>query len=48
VPRRLLEPGAARLMAIAEVSRVAPDHVRVRQVAGPDMPVSGDWVAFPF
>lgn len=48
VPRRMLEPGVARLMAIAEVSRVASDHVRVRQVAGPDMPESGDWVAFPF
>ncbi len=48
VPLRVLEPGAAGLLAIAEVVRVTPEQVRVRQVAGPGLPETGNWAAFPF
>ena len=48
VPLRLLEPGAVGLMAIAEVVRVTYEQVGLRQVAGPGLPDTGNWAAFPF
>lgn len=48
LPRRVLEPGAAHHLALAEVAQVGPQSARLRQLAGPALAGRGDWVALPF
>lgn len=47
IPSRLLEPGALDRVALAEVLRVDAKQTQVRQLAGPPLPLTGDWVAVP-
>jgi hypothetical protein len=47
VPRKLLEPGTLGLMVLAEVVRVMPNRAVLRQMAGPQLPRAGEWVALP-
>lgn len=48
LPQRVLEPGVAQHLALAEVERVGPHSARLRQLAGPALAGRGDWVALPF
>lgn len=47
LPQRLLQDGAARQMALVEVSGIGPRGARLRQLAGPSLAPQGRWVAFP-
>lgn len=47
VPGRMLEPEAAKHMALAQVVRVSSDRTELHQLAGPPLPSQGHWVALP-
>jgi hypothetical protein len=47
LPSRLYEPESMRRVALAEVTRAGPRHTELRQLAGPPLPLNGDWVAIP-
>lgn len=47
VPSRLLEPGATQHLALAEVVRIGRHQTELQQLAGPALPVHGQWVALP-
>jgi hypothetical protein len=47
LPSRLYEPESMRRVALAEVTRAGPRHTELRQLAGPPLPLNGDWVAMP-
>jgi hypothetical protein len=44
---RVHEPESMRRVALAEVTRVGPRQTELRQLAGPPLPLNGDWVAMP-
>lgn len=48
MPGRSIEDAAVHGLAIAEVVGVQAGRARLKQIAGPDLPVSGRWVALPF
>ena len=47
LPSRLYEPESMRRVALAEITRAGGRHAELRQLAGPPLPLNGDWVAFP-
>lgn len=47
LPSRLYEPESMRRVALAEVTRAGARHTELRQLAGPPLPLNGDWVAVP-
>jgi len=47
VPSRMLEPEAAKHMALAQVVRVGSERTELQQLAGPPLPPQGHWVALP-
>lgn len=47
LPSRVHEPESMRRVALAEVTRVGPRQTELRQLAGPPLPLNGDWVAMP-
>lgn len=47
LPSRLYEPESMRRVALAEITRAGPRHTELRQLAGPPLPLNGDWVAMP-
>lgn len=47
LPSRVYEPESMRRVALAEVIRVGPSRSELRQLAGPPIPLNGDWVAMP-
>ncbi len=47
LPQRLVEPGALGQLAMAEVVQVHKDRVHLKQIAGPELPQQGHWVALP-
>jgi len=36
-----------RRVALAEITRAGARHAELRQLAGPPLPLNGDWVAMP-
>lgn len=47
LPSRMYEPDAMRRVALAEITRAGPRHAELRQLAGPPLPLNGNWVAMP-
>lgn len=47
LPSRLLEPGAARALALVQVGTPAANGTPLRWLAGPRPEQAGDWVALP-
>lgn len=47
LPGRLLEPGAARALALVQVGTPSPAGTPLRWLAGPRPSQEGDWVALP-
>lgn len=47
LPSRLYEPESMRRVALAEITRAGARHAELRQLAGPPLPLNGDWVAMP-
>ncbi len=47
LPSRVYEAESMRRVGLAEVTRAGLRHAELRQLAGPPLPLSGDWVAVP-
>lgn len=47
VPSRMLEPGAAQHLVLAQVVRVGPERTELQQLAGPALAAQGHWMALP-
>lgn len=47
VPARMLEPGVAQHLALAQVVRVGPHRTELQQLAGPALATHGTWMALP-
>lgn len=47
IPSRILEPGIAQHLALAQVVRVGPNRSELQQLAGPRLPTQGAWLALP-
>lgn len=47
VPKRMLEAGAAKHLALAQVVKVGTDLVELQQLAGPALPAQSHWMALP-
>ncbi len=47
LPSRVYEAESMRRVALAEVTRAGLRHTELRQLAGPPLPLNGDWVAVP-
>jgi hypothetical protein len=47
VPSRMLEPGVAQHLALAQVVKVGPHRTELQQLAGPDLAPHGAWMALP-
>jgi hypothetical protein len=47
VPARMLEPGVAQHLALAQVVKVGPHHTELQQLAGPALASHGAWMALP-
>ena len=47
VPARMLEPGVAQHLALAQVVRVGPHRTELQQLAGPALAPHGTWMALP-
>jgi hypothetical protein len=47
LPSRVHETESMRRVAMAEVTRAGPRYTELRQLAGPPLPLNGDWVAMP-
>ena len=47
VPARMLEPGVAQHLALAQVVKVGPHRTELQQLAGPALALHGAWMALP-
>lgn len=47
VPSRILEPGVAQHLVLAQVVRVGPERTELQQLAGPALAAQGHWMALP-
>jgi hypothetical protein len=47
VPSRMLEPGLAQHLALAQVVKVGAHHTELQQLAGPALATHGAWMALP-
>lgn len=47
VPARMLEPGVAQHLALAQVVKVGPHRTELQQLAGPALASHGAWLALP-
>lgn len=47
VPARMLEPGLAQHLALAQVVKVGPHRTELQQLAGPALASQGAWMALP-
>lgn len=47
IPSRMLEPGIAQHLALAQVVRVGNNRSELQQLAGPRLPPHGSWLALP-
>jgi hypothetical protein len=47
VPSRMLEPGVAQHLALAQVVKVGPHRTELQQLAGPALAPHGAWMALP-
>jgi hypothetical protein len=47
VPARMLEPGVAQHLALAQVVKVGPHRTELQQLAGPALAAHGAWMALP-
>ncbi len=47
LPSRVHEPESMRRVALAEVTRAGLRQTELQQLAGPPLPLNGDWVAMP-
>jgi hypothetical protein len=47
VPSRMLEPGVAQHLALAQVVKVGPHRTELQQLAGPALAPNGAWMALP-
>ena len=47
IPSRILEPGIAQHLALAQVVRVGNHRSELQQLAGPRLPAQGTWLALP-
>lgn len=47
IPSRMLEPGIAQHLALAQVVRVGNNRSELQQLAGPRLPAHGAWLALP-
>lgn len=47
VPARMLEPGLAQHLALAQVVKVGPHRTELQQLAGPALASHGAWMALP-
>lgn len=47
VPSRMLEPGVAQHLALAQVVKVGPHHTELQPLAGPALTSPGPWMALP-
>jgi hypothetical protein len=47
VPARMLEPGVAQHLALAQVVKVGPHRTELQQLAGPALATHGAWMALP-
>ena len=47
VPSRMLEPGLAQHLALAQVVKVGPHQTELQQLAGPTLASHGAWMALP-
>ncbi len=47
LPSRIYEAESLRRVALAEVTRAGLRQTELRQLAGPPLPLNGDWVAMP-
>lgn len=47
LPSRVYEAESLRRVALAEVTRAGRRQTELRQLAGPPLPLNGDWVAIP-
>ena len=47
VPARMLEPGVAQHLALAQVVKVGPHRIELQQLAGPALASHGAWMALP-
>ncbi|WP_293752186.1 hypothetical protein [Limnohabitans sp. Rim8] len=47
VPARMLEPGVAQHLALAQVVKVGPHRTELQQLAGPALASHGAWMALP-
>jgi hypothetical protein len=47
LPSRVHEPDSMRRVALAEVIRAGLRFTELRQLAGPPLPLGGDWIAMP-
>ena len=47
VPARMLEPGMAQHLALAQVVKVGPHRTELQQLAGPALASHGAWMALP-
>jgi hypothetical protein len=47
VPSRMLEPGVAQHLALAQVVKVGPHRTELQQLAGPALASHGAWLALP-
>ncbi len=47
VPARMLEPGVAQHLALAQVVKVGPHRTELQQLAGPALATHGTWMALP-
>jgi|GEM_PF-743996 len=47
IPSRILEPGIAQHLALAQVVKVGNNRSELQQLAGPRLPTHGSWLALP-
>lgn len=47
IPSRMLEPGIAQHLALAQVVKVGNHRSELQQLAGPRLPAQGTWLALP-
>jgi hypothetical protein len=47
IPSRMLEPGIAQHLALAQIVRVGNNRSELQQLAGPRLPAHGAWLALP-
>lgn len=47
IPSRMLEPGIAQHLALAQVVKVGNNRSELQQLAGPRLPPHGSWLALP-